>query len=652
MSPLLFLLVAKGLSRALRGARAEGHFTGIQLAPNLNITHLLFVDDVLIFCSGTRGESRVLQEILDLFSKATGMEINIGKSTLTTHLLRPEEVAELLRFFPYNTAGLEEGIKYLGFSLKANMYRKQDWLWLVGKVEQCLMVWSHKWLSRAGRLVLVKAVLEAIPVFWMSLSWIPKGILERIRKVCFRFLWSGKKVEQTTPWISWKRIAVPKCFGGWGLKDIFLFSKALATKGGWRMVKTDSLWTRVIKQKYLFGESITDWIRNPRKSHLGGSVIWKAIVKSFHLIETNLAWDVGNGESLLIGRDPWMGSNLQHRLPNDVIDALGQRGITSLNHLAVPRLDEQWRQSWRRATSLGLGERETGIMEHYLRELDRANILLTEQEDTLVWEADPEGIYTPKTGYLCLSAGMEQREDVWWWKPLWRLRCPAKSKLFMWSVLNYKVPTWDVMQRRSFQGPGWCVLCKREMESSDHLFLTCSYSITVWREVSTLTGFHCQWEGATVGAAWESWWRRTPQKQRKILPLLVIWGIWIARNKAIFQDIISIQEITGVMSVGYYKAYPEHIRVARERRILEVDIDRTSPWAFFDGAAQNNVCGGGVVLFFAESHFFVISMGLGGGTNNFAELMSLKLLLIFALEKGCNDLNILGDSMNVINWIN
>ena len=144
------------------------------------------------------------------------------------------------------------------------------------------------------------------------------------------------------------------------------------------MVKTNSLWTRVIKQKYLLGETITDWIRNPRKSHLGGSVIWKAIVKSFHLIETNLAWDVGNGESVLIGRDPWMGSNLQHRLPNDVIDALGQRGITSLNHLAVPRPDEPWFQYWRRATSLGLGERETGFMEHYLRELDRANILLTE----------------------------------------------------------------------------------------------------------------------------------------------------------------------------------------------------------------------------------------------------------------------------------
>ena len=32
--------------------------------------------------------------------------------------------------------------------------------------------------------------------------------------------------------------------------------------------------------------------------------------------------------------------------------------------------------------------------------------------------------------------------------------------------------------------------------------------------------------------------------------------------------------------------------------------------------------------------------------------MSLKLLLIFSLEKGCNNLDFMGDSLNVINWIN
>ena len=57
-----------------------------------------------------------------------------------------------------------------------------------------------------------------------------------------------------------------------------------------------------------------------------------------------MAWDVGNGENVLIGRDPWLGSTQQHLLPIDVIEALGHIGITTLNLLVVPRPDESWTQ--------------------------------------------------------------------------------------------------------------------------------------------------------------------------------------------------------------------------------------------------------------------------------------------------------------------
>jgi hypothetical protein len=51
--PLLFLLVVEGLSRALDHASANREFHGIAISHNLRLTHLLFVDDVLIFCNGT-----------------------------------------------------------------------------------------------------------------------------------------------------------------------------------------------------------------------------------------------------------------------------------------------------------------------------------------------------------------------------------------------------------------------------------------------------------------------------------------------------------------------------------------------------------------------------------------------------------------------
>jgi hypothetical protein len=88
---------------------------------------------------------------------------------------------------------LKKDLKYLGFLLKPNDYRKTDWRWLIEKLEKRLKCWSHRWLSRAGRLVLIKSVLEAIPVYWMSLAWIPKGTLDKMRKLCFTYLWQGNK---------------------------------------------------------------------------------------------------------------------------------------------------------------------------------------------------------------------------------------------------------------------------------------------------------------------------------------------------------------------------------------------------------------------------------------------------------------------------
>ena len=200
----------------------------------------------------------------------------------------------------------------------------------------------------------------------------------------------------------------------------------------------------------------------------------------------------------------------------------------------------------------------------------------------------------------------------------------------MWCVLENRAPTWDILQKRSFQGPGWCVLCKKELESISHLFITCPFSIAVWKECMSLVGMDYRWEGNSVNSALENWWRSVTHKKLKSLPLLVIWGIWLARNGAIFQDKEFVLEITSAQSVGIYKALPKYVRATDQRRNLDYELDKTHPWGFFDGAAQNELCGGGDFLYLSDSHFFVLTMGLGPGSNNFAEIMSLKLLLIFA----------------------
>jgi len=95
-------------------------------------------------------------------------------------------------------------------------------------------------------------------------------------------------------WIIWEKIAIPKTLGGWGLKNMFLFSKALTPKSGWRLLKTTSLWTRVVFQKYIAPDTLEGWIINPSKERTGVLVIWKAVRKLFFVIREGLDWMLGN----------------------------------------------------------------------------------------------------------------------------------------------------------------------------------------------------------------------------------------------------------------------------------------------------------------------------------------------------------------------
>ena len=120
LSPLLFLLVAEGLSHFLKKAFDDGDFKGIPISLTLTITHLLFVDDILIFCDGSLRSLQVLCQGLNLFHTASGMVINDEKSTISWANLSEDAYRLLGGFFRFPSRVLDEGFKYLGFYLKPN----------------------------------------------------------------------------------------------------------------------------------------------------------------------------------------------------------------------------------------------------------------------------------------------------------------------------------------------------------------------------------------------------------------------------------------------------------------------------------------------------------------------------------------------------
>lgn len=97
-----------------------GDFKGIYISPTLSITHLIFIDDVLIFCDGSRRSLQVLCQGLDMFHIALGMVINEAKSTISWSNLSDEILRRMGGFLHFPCRILDEGVNYLGFFLKPN----------------------------------------------------------------------------------------------------------------------------------------------------------------------------------------------------------------------------------------------------------------------------------------------------------------------------------------------------------------------------------------------------------------------------------------------------------------------------------------------------------------------------------------------------
>ena len=81
---------------------------------------------------------------MELFHRASGMVINEAKLTIRWENMEDPEQCPMADFFNFQCWNVDEGVKYLGFFLKPNDYRKDDWYWLLEKIEKKLTSWSHK----------------------------------------------------------------------------------------------------------------------------------------------------------------------------------------------------------------------------------------------------------------------------------------------------------------------------------------------------------------------------------------------------------------------------------------------------------------------------------------------------------------------------
>lgn len=191
LSPYLFILVSEALVCLLRKAESLNMIEGVSIGKDqVRLKHLQFADDTLIFVPRNDAIVSNYFRILDVFALMSGLNLNYSKSSIISWSHSDQEWAKGVA----NQIGCIHQacpVSYLGLPLGENTNKISTWKPVLSKIENKLSSWKAKLLSRAGRLTLIKSVLNSLPIYFMSMFKMPKAVAHRIVKMQRKFFWGA-----------------------------------------------------------------------------------------------------------------------------------------------------------------------------------------------------------------------------------------------------------------------------------------------------------------------------------------------------------------------------------------------------------------------------------------------------------------------------
>jgi hypothetical protein len=90
---------------------------------------------------------------------------------------------------------------YLGLPVGARSRSMSTWEPMLESIWGRLGSWRNKYISLGGRIVLIKAVLNAIPIFYLSYIKMPVKVWRELVKIQRQFLWGGLSNQSKTCWV-------------------------------------------------------------------------------------------------------------------------------------------------------------------------------------------------------------------------------------------------------------------------------------------------------------------------------------------------------------------------------------------------------------------------------------------------------------------
>ena len=118
----------------------------------------------------------------------SSLKINLGKSKMVV-VGAVHNIELLVAVLGYKQGSLT--VKYLGLPLGEKFKDVTIWNPILEKMERKLASLKKLYISKGGRVTLIKSALSNLPTYFLSLFPIPASVANQITRLQRNFLWSS-----------------------------------------------------------------------------------------------------------------------------------------------------------------------------------------------------------------------------------------------------------------------------------------------------------------------------------------------------------------------------------------------------------------------------------------------------------------------------